>query len=317
MQSIARLLVLLCVGTLASCGGGSSDTAANLPAANGTISLAITDGPMDEAQQLVLHVTHMDVSHVDGTVTRLQLLNGAQDIDMTQLQNGLTHDLLDTTPIPAGQYHWMELGVDLTMSYIGTMSGGNHMMTLADPHPFRAMETFQITAGQHADFVMDFDLHSAVRQHQMGGMMGVEYQLHNGMHLMNFADVGGLMGTVDMSLMDINQASCDSAAGGNWVYLFDGSVAQPDDLAVTETDGFSGPIASDLVELNVGTGHYDYHFGFVPAGSYRVAFTCSGEWDEEGDDDYPTDPDVKFSFQGFSGPVDVMAGQMHVMDITP
>lgn len=313
MKRVCELLVLLCVGTLAACGGDSSSSAA----ANGTISLAITDGPMDEAAQLVLHVTHMDVASMDGTVTRLALLNGAQDIDMMQLQNGVSQQLLDTIPIPAGQYQWMELGVDLTMSHIGTMSGGNHMMTLADPHPFRAMLTFQIGDGEHTDFVMDFDLHSAVRQHDMGGMMGVEYQLHDGMHLMNFADVGGLMGTVDASLMDINQAACDPAAGGNWVYLFDGAVAQPDDLAVTETDGFPGPIASDLVELNAGTGHYDYHFGFVSAGSYRVAFTCSGEWDEEGDDDYPTDPDAKFDFQKFSAPVDVMAGQMMVMDITP
>lgn len=316
MKRFHGLLLLIFAGTLASCGGESSNSA-NTAAVNGTISLAITDGPMDEAQQLILHVTHMDVGHADGSVTRLELMNGPQDVDMMQLQNGLTHDLLDTTPIPAGQYQWMELGVDLQQSHIGTMSGANHGMTLADPQPFRAMETFQIRDGEHADFIMDFDLHSAVRQHDMGGMMGVEYQLHNGMQLMNSADAGGLTGAVDSSLVDINQPACDPAAGGNWVYLFDGAVTQADDLAVTETDGFPGPLAADRVELNPGSGEYRYHFGFIPAGSYRVAFTCSGEWDEESDDDYPTDPDARFDFHGISAPVDVIAGQMQVMDITP
>jgi len=316
MNTSFRLLLLLCAGTLASCGGSSSDPAANLQP-TGTINLALTDGPMDEAQELVLHVTHIDLGHADGSVTRMELMGGPQDIDIMQFQNGMTHDLLDMAVVPAGQYHWMELGVDLQLSHIGTMSGGMHGMTLADADAMRALHDFQVGDGQHVDFVMDFDLHSAVQQHDMGGMMGVEYQLHNGMSLMDMANTGGIMGTVDTSMVDINHAACDPAAGGNWVYLFDGAVSQPDDQAVTDTDGFPGPIAADLVEMDVATGIYHYHFGFVPAGNYRVAFTCSGEWDEEGDDDYPTDPDARFDFQGFSSAFDVMVGQMMTMDITP
>ena len=316
MNRSFRMLFLLCAGTLASCGGSSGDAAANSQPM-GTINLALTDGPMDEARELVLHVTHISLGHTDGSVTRLELMGGPQDIDIMQLQNGLTHGLLEMATVPAGRYRWMELGVDLQLSHFGTMSGGMHGMILADTDAMRAFYDFQVREGEHGDFVIDFDLHSAVRPHHMGGMMGPQYQLHNGMRLMERANVGGVMGTVDASLMDINQTGCDPAAGGNWVYLFDGSVAQPDDLAVTDTDGFPGPIASDLVELNVVTGDYQYHFGFVPQGNYRVAFTCSGEWDEEGDNDYPTDPDAMFDFHGFSGAFNVMAGQMMIMDFTP
>ena len=46
-----------------------------------------------------------------------------------------------------------------------------------------------------------------------------------------------------------------------------------------------------------------------------MAFSCSGEWDEAGDDDYPADPDGRFDFHHFSGPLDVVAGQMHRHDL--
>lgn len=315
MKTISALPVILLTGMLASCGGSSSDPAAVEPA--GTLTLAITDGPMEQAQEVVFHVTHVDMGHADGSVTRLELLNGPHDIDMMQLQNGMTHDLLNGASIPAGDYDWMELGVDLQQSHYGSASGGQHQMTQGSEHPFRATNTFQIMDQEHAEFVMDFDLRQGIQQHDMGGMMGMGFELHDGMHLMNMDDAGGLTGIIDISLVDVNNAACDPTEGGNLAYLFDAAVAQPDDLAATDTDGFDGPVATDIVELHGGVGEYRYHFGFVLAGSYRVAFSCSGEWDEEGDDDYPTDPDGQFDFHAFSDPVEVIAGQMQVLDITP
>jgi hypothetical protein len=314
MKLISALPVILLAGTLASC-GGTTDPAAIEPA--GTLTLVITDGPMEQAQEVIFHVTHVDMGHADGSVTRLELMSGPHDIDLMQLQNGMTHDLLDSASVPAGHFEWMELGIDLQQSHFGGQSGGQHGMTMGAGNPLRANAQFQIMDGEHLEFVMDFDLRLGIQQHEMGGMMGMEYQLQEGMHLMNIADVGGLSGAIDISLVDVNNPACDPAEGGNLAYLFDAAVAQPDDLAATDTDGFDGPVATDIVELHVGVGEYRYHFGFVPAGSYRVAFSCSGEWDEEGDDDYPTDPDGQFDFHAFSDPVEVIAGQMQIMDITP
>ncbi len=314
MKSFSALSMILLTGLLASC-GGTSDPAAIEPA--GTLTLAITDGPMEQAQEVVFHVTHVDMGHADGSVTRLELMNGPHDIDLMQLQNGMTHDLLNNAAVPAGNFEWMELGIDLQQSHFGGQSGGQHGMTMGAGHPLRANAQFQIMNGEHVEFVMDFDLRLGIQQHEMGGMMGMQYELHEGMDLMNVADAGGLSGAIDISLVDVNNPACDPAEGGNLAYLFDASVGQPDDLAVTDTDGFAGPVATDIVELHPGVGEYRYHFGFVLAGSYRVGFSCSGEWDEEGDDDYPTDPDGQFDFHAFSGPVEVIAGQMQVLDITP
>lgn len=316
MKALSSLLLTLSVAALASCGGSGSDDSIT-PPASGTMTVLLTDGPMDEARSLVFHVTHVDMGHADGSMTHLVLPGGPLDIDMMQLQNGAVQSILNNMTMPAGQYEWMELGVDLTQSHIGTMSGGQHNMTMSTAHPFRSTEPFEIGPAQHAEFVMDFDLRRGVQQHDMGGMMGVEYQLHDAMRLMNTNNTGGISGTVDLSLMDFNQASCNSAAGGNWMYVFAGTDAQADDLAAADTDGFPGPIATDMVEMNNGTGEFEYHFAFMNAGSYRVAFTCSGEWDEDGDDDYPTDPDGMFDFLTLSAAMTVTAGQMHRYNVAP
>jgi hypothetical protein len=69
--------------------------------------------------------------------------------------------------------------------------------------------------------------------------------------------------------------------------------------------------------MDPATGDHFYHFSYLSPGSYRIAFTCSGEWDEDGDDDYPSDPDSRFDFHMFSDPMNVTAGQARRVDLMP
>jgi len=310
---------------VAGCGGGGSGGSSPVavqpspddPAgsATGVVTVAITDGPMEDVNELLLHVTHLDFGSANGDVTRLELHGGPTDIDMVALQNGVTHDLIDHASLPAGEYRWMELGVDLDRSEIGLGDGGHHGMTLADVNAFRVQEQFTVHEQEHSEFIIDFDLRYAIQQHHMGGMMGDQFEIHQGLRLMDMEHAGGLTGMIDASLIDINHPDCDPAIGGNWAYLFHGDATEPDDLSYTDTDSVAGPFAMDRVELDSGTGQYRYHFAFVPEGSYRVAFSCSSDWDEPGDDDYPNDPDGRFNFQAFGDPVAVHAGQVTVCDV--
>ena len=164
--------------------------------------------------------------------------------------------------------------------------------------------------------MLDFNLRRGI-QHRHMGMMGDQYELSSAMRLVNMENAGGITGHVEAAMIDVNHAGCNDEPGGNWAYLFPGDATQPDDVTESDMDGMAGPIATDRVELDVGTGEFRYHFAFVPAGSYRVAFTCAGEWDESGDDDYPTDPDGRFDFHAFQGPVEVVAGQVSEFHIGP
>lgn len=128
-------------------------------------------------------------------------------------------------------------------------------------------------------------------------MMGDQYELYSVIRLDNLHDAGSLTGMIGASMVDINHPDCGPAPGGNQTYLYPGDASMSAVIAEPDTDGVPARIATDQVEMRSGTGDYFTHFGYLPAGSYRIAFTCSGEWDNDGDDDYPSGPDGRLDFQ--------------------
>jgi hypothetical protein len=316
--AVTVITVLSACGGSSAPGGGNSAPGAEDPV-GGSISISLTDGPWEDAQEMVLHITGVEMGHANGDVVSLGLRGGAMSVDMMQLQNGVSELLVSGADVPTGQYDWMRLQVDLILSHIDLAStGGRHNMQMG-PNASNGLEVhepFQIQQATHSEFMLDFDLRRGVQQHS-GGMMGDQYELHSAMRLVNMGEAGGLTGMVDASMIDINHPDCDIEPGGNWAYLYPGDAVYPDDIAESDDDGMPGPMAADRVEMDNVTGDHMYYFGYLTPGSYRVAMTCSGEWDEDGDDDYPSDPDGRFSFQMFSDPVDVAAGQMHDFDLMP
>ncbi len=318
-RSYAVAITLASLALTAGCGGSSSvDTVAPPPApATGTISVSITDDPWHDMDSMVIRITGMDFGHSDGEVHSFDIPGGPVDVDMMQLQNGVHHALMSDVELPGGDYDWMRLRIDASQSFMqDSGTGGHHGFRMGQGagEGLEVHEQFHVEAGAHGDYMLEYDLRQGVR-HSHNGMMGDRYELHNAMRLIRMDQAGSLVGAVDPSLIGINHPDCDPTGGGNWVYVFPGDAAAPDDIAETETDGVPGPIATDRVEMDPGTGAHEYHFGYLPEGTYRMAFTCSGEWDEGRDDDYPSDPDGQFDFQHFSGPIEIVAGQMHQHDL--
>jgi hypothetical protein len=320
-RSYAVAIPLASLVLVAGCGGSSSSDTMTPPPApaplTGTISVFVTDDPWHDMDSMIIRVTGMDFGHSNGEVHSFDMPGGSVDVDMMQLQNGVNHRLVSGIELPAGDYDWMRMRIDTGQSFMqDSGTGGRHGFRMGQEgsEGLEVHEPFHVDAGIHGDYMLDFDVRQGVR-HSHNGMMGDQYELHNALHLIRMDQAGGLWGTVDPSLVDVNHPACDPAEGGNWMYVFPGDAEAADDIADAETDGIRGPIATDRVEMNPGTGAHEYHFGYLPEGRYRLAFTCSGEWDEPGDDDYPSDPDGQFDFQHFSGPVEIGAGQMHRHDL--
>lgn len=311
---------LASVAMIAGCGGSnSSDGSTGSPAvpSTGTISVSITDDPWHDMDSMVIRITGMDFGHSNGDVHSFDIPGGPVDVDMMQLQNGVHQALVSDLGLPSGNYDWMRIRVDAGQSFMQDGGTGGHHGFRMGPGAREGLEVhepFLVEAGAHADYMLDYDLRQGVR-HSHSGMMGDQFELHNAMRLIHTEQAGRLFGNVDPSLIDVNHPDCDPTDGGNWVYVFPGDAEAPDDIAEVESDGVPGPIATDRVEMDPATGNFEYHFGYLPEGTYRLAFTCSGEWDESGDDDHPSDPDGKFGFQRFSGPVEIAARQVHQRDL--
>jgi uncharacterized protein DUF4382 len=316
-----KFIAALAITTLLyGCDSGSNGTSQpNQPPPTGTISVSLTDGPREDASEMVLHVTGIEMGHADGRIVNVGMAGGPMEVDMMQLQNGMSVQLVDGVEVPMGQYEWMRLSIDPALSHVGLANtGGHHSMQMGSnaADGLEVHDRFEIGEREHSEFMLDFDTRLGL-QHHSGGMMGDRYELHSAMRMVHMGEAGGMRGIVDPSMIDVNHAACDDLPGGNWVYLFPGDAAQPDDIAMPDTDGMAGPMAVDRVELDTMTGDHRYHFAYLEPGTYRLAMTCSGEWDEDSDDDYPSDPDGQFGFQMFSDPVEVMAGQMHDIDLMP
>lgn len=301
------------------CSSDSSETPPPAEATTGSITISLTDDPWEDAMEMVLHVTGVEMGRADGSVVTVEMAGGGMSVDMMQLQNGASTMLADGVEVPMGQYEWMRLTIDPTQSHIDLAStGGRHGMQMGSDaeNGLEVMHNFEIGQSQHGEYMLDFDIRRGVQHHDTG-MMGGEYRLHSAIRMVDMSQSGGLMGAVDPSMIDVNHPDCDNAPGGNWAYLFHGDVAEPDDIADVDTDGMQGPLAADRIDLDTMTGEHRYYFGFLDPGQYRVATTCAGEWDEVGDDDYPNDPDGEFAFHMFSEPMEVTAGQMHDNDLIP
>jgi hypothetical protein len=319
MQTTKFMVALTMATFIYGCSNSSSEAPLADEPTTGSISISLTDDPWEDAMEMVLHVTGIEMGHADGSVVTFDMQGGGTSIDMVQLQNGESQMLVDAMEIPMGQYDWMRIMIDPAQSHIDLAStGGRHGMRMGSDatQGLEVLHSFEVGQSLHSEFMLDFDIRRGV-QHHDNGMMGGEYQLHSAMRMVDMSESGGLMGEVHASMIDVNHPDCDDAPGGNWAYLFHGNTTEPDDITDVDTDGMDGPIAADRIDMDTMTGEHRYHFGYLEPGQYRIAVTCSGEWDEVGDDDHPMDPDGRFSFQMFSGPMEVMPGQMHDNDLSP
>jgi hypothetical protein len=258
LATAASLLLTACGG-----GGGSSSSS------TGTLSLGLTDGPVEGAQAVVVAFTSVEVHGAE---------NKTYSFDETQLINLLEYQgdervlLLDGETLAAGEYQWIRLGVDEAASYI-QIDGVRHALEIpsGSQSGLQMNRGITIGAGSVTDFTIDFDLRKSVTQEGTG-----DYKLRPTLRLVNNLEVNTVRGTVADSL--VNDPSCtngDNNNIGNAVYLFMGL-----DASLQDIQGNSGdPLASGTVTYSDENGQYEFEIGFVPSGDYTIAFTCDASLD--------------------------------------
>lgn len=276
-------LALMAAAALAACGAGEGGDA------SGTVTLRITDAPVDSSTVEHVYVQfssielqgeggrtsfHYCQDPADATKTIVSTAPCAtpkpRRIDLLALSGGLSEALLDGQALPAGRYNWIRLAVDTggaLDSYI-VVSASPHELTIpsGDQTGLKLNRGFIVPAGGHADFTVDFDLRKSLHVTGMG-----EYLLRPTLRIVDNTQVGRIAGTVDASLVP---AGCSPA-----VYVFAGAAVTPDDI-----DGVAAePVTTAAVKLDGSA--YRYTAAFLEAGSYTVAFTCQAAADDPATDD--------------------------------
>ncbi|MBD3654855.1 MAG: DUF4382 domain-containing protein [Kangiella sp.] len=247
---------------------------------SGTLSVAVTDAPVDGAEAVVVEFTGIEIQG-SGQPQSFDF-DTPKSIDLLQLTGSDSLELLPDTELAAGQYQWLRLKVNanrgVTDSYID-IDGARYSLFIPSGSEtgLKLIRPFVIAAGGSADFTIDFDLRKSVVDPQDAAQ---DYYLVPALRIVDNLEVGHINGLVDETL--VNAAGCSESSG---VYLFAGADAELSDINGSESD----PITSTLVEMN-SDGLYEYEIGFVQTGDYTLAFTC-----EAGFDDPATADQINFS----------------------
>ncbi len=268
MKHSVRTLLLTALSMLflllAACNGTSSS--------NGSMSLGITDTPVDGAQQVVVAFTGVALMGPSGQQT-FQFAS-EQSINLLSLQGNASQALLSNVMVPAGSYQWLRLDIDPAHSYVISSSGGQYPLNIPSGSQtgLKLVSGFTVAQGGLSAFTIDFNLRQSLTENNSSG--STTYTLTPALRLINDQQVGSISGTAISTLTiggeSITNSVCDPA-----VYVYPGSTTVFNGFDVTVSGGTS-PITSATLTLNSTTGLYDYTVGFLAPGTYVLAATCAG-----------------------------------------
>jgi hypothetical protein len=284
---------------IAGCGSESPD--------KGTLTLAVTDAPVDFANKVVVFFDSVEIKPAAGESFTVDV---GDRIDLLALSGGGSEIILDGVQLDAGHYNWIRLHVNAERStidsFIELTDGTMHSLYIpsASRTGLKLIGGFDVPAGGHASFTLDFDLRKSV--HNPIGH-DPDYILRPTIRIINNSEPNSepesLFGTLTGSILS-RYVFNELCTTGNAVYIFTGHNAAIDDVDGKAPDPFDSAIA----HLNADSGLYEYRIWNLPVGNYTVAFTC-----QAGEDDPATDDNILFL--GGTRNLTILAGEITIQDI--
>lgn len=303
---------------------GCGDSGSVSDPTTGSISIAVTDAPVDDAAAVVVAMTEFEFKPAgDEASFRVPVAGAPRELNLIEFTDGASALVIDGEEVPAGDYAWMRIYFDEELSYIQLESDGTQyplFIPSGAQTGFKLVQGFSVPFGDSVSYLLDFDVRkSVVEPPGLAGPNGEPrtFLLKPVVRIMNTEETGAVEGVVDASLVDINSERCLAAEPpltGNAVYVFEGLDATLDDIADEESDDAGGPLTSDVVDMNDTTGEFEYHLMFLPPGPYTIASTCSAMADGALDSDYPAPSESGFDFDATIG-VEVVSGEVKRCDI--
>src|SRR6185437_10464220 len=266
-------LALLAASMLAGCGGSSSATGSN-----STLNLSLADGPIDSASNVVVEFTSVQLQPSGGGSATTFNFSSPKQIDLLTLQNGNAAALLSGASVPAGNYDWVRLllnvgaGNVVAGSYI-EISGAQYpiMVPSGAQTGLKLVQGFTMTANQVANFTIDFVLRQAITApsgQTSGGTQ--DYILKPALRLIDNVQAGTIGGTVALSTLQSNSACLNGYSGSGplpnaHIYIFSGTATPSSSLT---------PVVEPEITLS-SSGSYSYSQPLLLAGGYTLAVACT------------------------------------------
>jgi Domain of unknown function (DUF4382) len=274
LRLIKRSSAILCISAcLSSCGSNSNSS---------NLNIYIADAPIDQASSINITLTELDVTGDDGTY--YFPFPAPITFNFYALQGGLSA-FLTRQPLPTGHYTsitlYFEASPGTYQSNISLIGGGSTyplVIPAGAPTKFTLPVNFIIFANISASYMIDLDLRRSVLPDANDPN---QYILQPSLRAIALDEAGNITGTVANTLIT---SGCSPT-----IYVYSGKVT-PTDVNINAPGGSVQPISSALVGVNSTTAIYNFTVGWLPAGTYTLAFTC-----EAGQDNPTTADNILFT----------------------
>jgi Domain of unknown function (DUF4382) len=243
------------------------------PKPNGTASIEITDGPIDDANVKGTFVTVTAIK-VDG-----KAISGfsKQTIDLMAYQNGNTK-LLTTADLEADTYSEVTLVLDYSQDASGNAPGSYVLTTDNVKHSLQATSSttgeitakagsFEVKEGSATNVVLDFDLRKAIRHEdapQTNDQFDfvTEAELESSIRLLEKAETGKVTGQVNDNL----------SMAGDKIVVYAYTKGNYTKSAETQGQGTSKVQFSKAEASAAVTAQGNYTLAFLEEGDYELHF---------------------------------------------
>lgn len=261
---IKGLVQASCIGLattlgLAGCGGGDSVSAS---AATGNATFALSDAAVDGVTAVNITFTGLELKPADGKVQTI-VFDQPKTLNLVDLQNGKTANLILNKPLPAGKYNWVRLDLDTSGMSLTTSTGGMHDLTIPSGAEtgLKLVHGFTVPSGGNVTFTLDFSLRKSLVEDANG------YKLKPTLRIVNDSAAGEVTGTVDYATISQQQTCATQSGYYGVVYLYSGDDAKEGELGSSDDPYLTAPVSYDGQT-------YSYTLAHVPAGDYSLAYTC-------------------------------------------
>lgn len=236
-------------------------------APKGTLSMSVTDAPIDASDVSAVFVTFTEIK-IDGQV--FNGFQGPQTVNLLALQNGNTLNL-GSREVAAGSYSELELVVSSATSQDGTSPGCYIMKNDGTKQALELSgngtaeislkpKDFKIEENGSTEIVMDFDLRKAIKTNNDGGAAFVSRgQLNAAVRAHNKAMTGEIKGTIQNYNNDLN---------GAVVYVYKKGEFN-ESTEINASGNSEVKYANAVTSAKIGA-NGDFTLAFLPEGTYEV-----------------------------------------------
>ncbi|MEA3411099.1 MAG: DUF4382 domain-containing protein [Pseudomonadota bacterium] len=256
--------------TLAGCGGDD---------APGSLSLAVTDAPVANADEVVITYTG-GLVHGDSGEDITFTIDPPRQLDMLELSDGQSVVILDKLALPAGHYQWIRLETDLDPDAAWISIDGQRYplaCNSCEKNGFKLHRSFDVDPEGHVAFTVDWELNKAISKPESKEA----YTLRPTARIVDTVTVGAIAGNIDGTTVSDLGGLESTENTGCAVYVYEGDVV-PDDIFVTATGeptaGHVNPESVARVRYREDT--FRYRAAFLEPGNYTVSLTCNAATDD-------------------------------------